>query len=96
MTRNAKSLNLVPEPGIEPGWTLWVRGILSPLRLPIPPLRHSNGQRATITPVTWGVKIARGKIARGKCRTAWAPTNHRPFGLLRLQEAGYDAAVSIA
>ncbi len=21
---------LVPEPGIEPGWTLWVRGILSP------------------------------------------------------------------
>ncbi len=20
---------LVPEPGIEPGWTLWVRGILS-------------------------------------------------------------------
>jgi len=70
--------------------------LLSPLRLPIPPLRHSNGQRATITPVTWGVKIARGKIARGKCRTAWAPTNHRPFGLLRLQEAGYDAAVSIA
>ena len=40
MTRNAKSLILVPEPGIEPGWTLWVRGILSPLRLPIPPLRQ--------------------------------------------------------
>ena len=32
---------LVPKPGIEPGWG-YPRGILSPLRLPIPPLRHGE------------------------------------------------------
>jgi hypothetical protein len=32
-------LLLVPETGIEPVWT-FIRGILSPLRLPIPPLRQ--------------------------------------------------------
>ena len=31
---------LVPEPGIEPGCPC-ERGILSPLRLPVSPLRHS-------------------------------------------------------
>ena len=31
---------MVPEPGIEPGWGC-PRGILSPLRLPISPLRHA-------------------------------------------------------
>ena len=30
---------MVPKPGIEPGWG-YPRGILSPLRLPVPPLRH--------------------------------------------------------
>jgi hypothetical protein len=30
---------VVPETGIEPVWT-FIRGILSPLRLPIPPLRQ--------------------------------------------------------
>ena len=34
---------LVPEAGIEPAWTFWIRGILSPLRLPISPLRHGGG-----------------------------------------------------
>lgn len=33
---------LVPEAGIEPARALWARGILSPLRLPIPPLRHDR------------------------------------------------------
>ena len=41
---------LVPEPGIEPGQTFWVRGILSPLRLPIPPLRRSLPECVTIAP----------------------------------------------
>ena len=36
-------LFLVPEAGIEPAWALWARGILSPLRLPISPLRHGGG-----------------------------------------------------
>ncbi len=36
-----KPLTLVPEAGVEPAWTFWVRGILSPLRLPIPPLRQA-------------------------------------------------------
>ena len=36
-------LFLVPETGIEPVRTFWVRGILSPLRLPISPLRHGGG-----------------------------------------------------
>ncbi len=31
---------LVPETGIEPVWFLWNRRILSPVRLPIPPLRQ--------------------------------------------------------
>jgi hypothetical protein len=37
-------LILVPEAGIEPAWTFWVRGILSPLRLPISPLRQQGPQ----------------------------------------------------
>ena len=36
----AQSIKLVPEAGIEPARALWTRGILSPLRLPIPPLRQ--------------------------------------------------------
>jgi hypothetical protein len=36
-------LILVPEAGIEPAWACWTRGILSPLRLPISPLRHGGG-----------------------------------------------------
>ena len=36
-----KWLIVVPEAGVEPAWTFWVRGILSPLRLPIPPLRQA-------------------------------------------------------
>jgi hypothetical protein len=34
---------MVPEAGIEPAWNFWFRGILSPLRLPISPLRHGGG-----------------------------------------------------
>ncbi len=34
---------LVPETGIEPVRAFWTRGILSPLRLPIPPLRQEGG-----------------------------------------------------
>ncbi len=33
-------ISLVPEPGIEPGRLCYNRGILSPLRLPVPPLRR--------------------------------------------------------
>ena len=33
---------LVPEAGIEPARAFWARGILSPLRLPIPPLRRDK------------------------------------------------------
>jgi hypothetical protein len=33
----------VPETGIEPVRALYARGILSPLRLPVPPLRLKNG-----------------------------------------------------
>jgi hypothetical protein len=36
-------LFLVPEAGIEPAWSFWNRGILSPLRLPISPLRQGDG-----------------------------------------------------
>ncbi len=36
-------LFLVPEAGIEPAQAFWARGILSPLRLPISPLRHRDG-----------------------------------------------------
>jgi hypothetical protein len=36
-------LILVPEAGIEPAWAFLARGILSPLRLPIPPLRRGSG-----------------------------------------------------
>ena len=31
---------MVPEPGVEPGRACSAQGILSPLRLPIPPLRR--------------------------------------------------------
>jgi hypothetical protein len=34
---------VVPETGIEPVRAFWTRGILSPLRLPIPPLRQEGG-----------------------------------------------------
>jgi hypothetical protein len=37
-------LFLVPEAGIEPAWAFWARGILSPLRLPISPLRQQGPQ----------------------------------------------------
>ncbi len=33
---------VVPETGIEPVRAFWTRGILSPLRLPIPPLRQES------------------------------------------------------
>ena len=39
-----KFLNLVPEAGIEPACAFWARGILSPLRLPISPLRQRRPQ----------------------------------------------------
>ena len=39
-----KSSVLVPEAGIEPAWAFWARGILSPLRLPISPLRQQEPQ----------------------------------------------------
>ena len=39
-----KSLIMVPETGIEPVRALWARGILSPLRMPISPLRHDDGR----------------------------------------------------
>lgn len=52
-------LILVPEAGIEPAWACWARGILSPLRLPISPLRqqrpHSGG---TLTSRSRWVKVA--------------------------------------
>ncbi len=35
---------VVPEAGIEPAWSFWNRGILSPLRLPISPLRQQKPQ----------------------------------------------------
>jgi hypothetical protein len=38
-----KWLIVVPEAGIEPAWACSARGILSPLRLPISPLRHGGG-----------------------------------------------------
>jgi hypothetical protein len=34
---------LVPEVGLEPTRRVDPRGILSPVRLPIPPLRHQSG-----------------------------------------------------
>ncbi len=34
-------LSLVPEVGIEPTWSC-LRGILSPVRLPLSPLRHKS------------------------------------------------------
>ena len=37
-------LILVPEAGIEPACAFWARGILSPLRLPISPLRQQGPQ----------------------------------------------------
>ena len=43
-------LNVVPEAGIEPARSFWLRGILSPLRLPIPPLRHIDTPTYT-TPI---------------------------------------------
>ena len=50
---------LVPEAGIEPARAFWTRGILSPLRLPISPLRqqrpHSGG---TLTSRSKWVKVA--------------------------------------
>ena len=39
---NNSVLRVVPEAGLEPARSC-PRGILSPLRLPIPPLRHING-----------------------------------------------------
>jgi hypothetical protein len=35
-------ISLVPEVGLEPTRRLDPRGILSPVRLPIPPLRHQS------------------------------------------------------
>ena len=53
-----KSLIMVPEAGIEPARAFWTRGILSPLRLPISPLRqqrpHSGG---TLTSRSRWVKV---------------------------------------
>ncbi len=43
-----KSLIMVPETGIEPVWAFWARGILSPLRLPISPLRQGENRRGEI------------------------------------------------
>ena len=40
--RSHNLLILVPEAGIEPARGFCPRGILSPLRLPIPPLRHTG------------------------------------------------------
>src|SRR5213593_352074 len=38
--------SVVPEPGLEPGRALRAQGILSPWRLPVPPLRHGSKQNA--------------------------------------------------
>src|SRR6185369_13965392 len=42
--RSVVSVLLVPEAGIEPACAFWARGILSPLRLPISPLRQRGPQ----------------------------------------------------
>ncbi len=46
--RERKPLIMVPETGIEPVWAFWARGILSPLRLPISPLRQGENRRGEI------------------------------------------------
>ena len=47
---------MVPETGLEPVRTYHVRGILSPLRLPIPPLRPEYIWRRH-PDSNWGIKV---------------------------------------
>jgi Phage integrase family len=55
----AKSLIMVPEAGIEPAQAFWARGILSPLRLPISPLRRQRAYSGgTVTSRCKWVKVA--------------------------------------
>ena len=42
------SINMVPKTGIEPVREYKSRRILSPVRLPVPPLRHTTWLRATL------------------------------------------------
>ena len=62
MSLNRDSLRncviLVPEAGIEPAWALWARGILSPLRLPISPLRQRGRSGGTLASGFRSVKVA--------------------------------------
>ena len=54
-----KLLFLVPEAGIEPAWSFWNRGILSPLRLPISPLRQQKPQ--------WPDSSIGVQVGQGQC-----------------------------
>jgi len=56
---SCKLLILVPEAGIEPAWSFWNRGILSPLRLPISPLRQQQPQ--------WSDSSIGVQVGQGQC-----------------------------
>jgi hypothetical protein len=49
---------VVPETGIEPVRNFWFRGILSPLRLPISPLRQQGPQWRDSS---IGVRVGQGR-----------------------------------
>ena len=59
-THQTQPLVLVPEAGIEPAWSFWNRGILSPLRLPISPLRRGGRSGGTLASGSRSVKVGLG------------------------------------
>ena len=65
-------ISLVPEVGLEPTRRLDPRGILSPVRLPIPPLRHQRFGK--------GLTSALQAILFMFCREPLQPTRTLPYG----------------
>ena len=74
---------MVPEAGLEPAQGC-PRGILSPLRLPIPPLRHT-GDILALPRRSWQVQKKRG--APGFCSSGSPPPSPSVF-ILFIVESG--------
>ena len=65
--REKRTSEVVPEPGLEPGRRQRRQGILSPRRLPVPPLRHAcsicRGDGIQAREGATEVRHARGSVA---------------------------------
>ncbi len=77
--------NLVPGAGIEPAWSC-LRGILSPLRMPIPPSRQrihdktgAIGSKGVAPVFTRAIRFCSRVPTAPKNRTGLTSNLHRPF-----------------